>query len=290
MDWHALHEGEQAKLAELADRYKLHPLHLEDCQHGGQTAKLEDGDDYLFAVLKPVYTEAGGALAYGDFDIFIGPDFLITYEETGCAKLRAMVEKQRTSAAAASCDHIFYRLIDAIVDSYIPVLDDYSEQIDGIEDRVLSDPRPDLLASIFSLKRGLIELRHVLTQTRDLVGHLMRIEDSGAIINSKLNPYFRDVYDHLSRHIETVEMSRDLLSGALDIYLSSVANRTNQTMKVLTLLSTIALPSVATSSIFGMNFEFMPWIHAPNGLYYAAATSLSITVMLIGFLKWRRWI
>jgi magnesium transporter len=85
-------------------------------------------------------------------------------------------------------------------------------------------------------------------------------------------------------------MSRDLLSGALDIYLSSVANRTNQTMKVLTILSTIALPSVATSSIFGMNFEFMPWIHRPEGLIYAVVTSLSITAVLIAVLKWRRWI
>jgi magnesium transporter len=290
MDWHALHEGEQSKLVELATRYKLHPLHLEDCQHGGQTAKLEDGDDYLFAVLKPVYTQADGALAFGDFDIFIGPGYLITYEEIGCAKLRALIEKQRNNPALTSNDQIFYRLLDGIVDSYIPVLDDYSEQIDLIEDRVLSDPRPDLLSSIFTLKRAFIELRHVLTQTRDLVGHLMRTEEHDLIISSKLNPYFRDVYDHLSRHIETVEMSRDLLSGALDIYLSSVANRTNQTMKVLTLLSTIALPSVATSSIFGMNFEFMPWIHLPNGLFYAAAASLSVTAILIAFLKWRRWI
>jgi magnesium transporter len=287
MDWHALREGEEPKLIELADRYKLHPLHIEDCQHGGQNAKLEDGDTYLFAVFKPVFAREDGTLAYGDFDVFIGPGYLITYEETGCAKVHALVEKHRNYATLNN-DQLLYRILDGIVDSYVPVLDGYSEQIDVIEDQVLASPEPDLLERIFTLKRAFIELRRVLTQTRDVAGHLMRSEHS--LISPKLNPYFRDVYDHLSRHIETVEMSRDLLSGALDIYLSSVANRTNQTMKVLTLLSTIALPSVAMSSFFGMNFEFMPWIHTPTGLLYAAAVSISITAVLVAFLKWRRWI
>lgn len=287
MDWHDLHEGEEGKLLELAEQYRLHPLHIEDCQHGDQSAKLEDGDDYLFAVLKPAYTEKDGSLAFGDFDIFLGPGYLITYEEVGCAELLSRVAKCRSNDSLSN-DQVVYRILDGIVDAYLPVLDRYSEEIDGIEDRVLSDPRPELLASIFTLKRNLIAFRRVLTQTRDLAGHLMRTEHS--LISPKLLPYFRDVYDHLSRHIETVEMSRDLLSGALDIYLSSVANRTNQTMKVLTILSTIALPSVATSSIFGMNFEFLPWIHEPNGVLYAAGMSLSVTALLIGALRWRRWI
>jgi magnesium transporter len=287
MDWHDLQEGEQGKLLELAEQYRLHPLHIEDCQHGGQSAKLEDGEDYLFAVLKPAYTAEDGTLDFGDFDIFLGPAYLITYEEVGCAELRSRVEKCRSNDALAN-DEVVYRILDGIVDAYLPALDRYSEEIDKIEDRVLSDPQPEVLATIFQLKRDLIAFRRVLTQTRDLAGHLMRTEHS--LISPKLLPYFRDVYDHLSRHIETVEMSRDLLSGALDIYLSSVANRTNQTMKVLTILSTIALPSVATSSIFGMNFEFLPWIHEPHGVWYAAAMSLSVTAILIGVLRWRRWI
>ncbi len=286
MDWHALHEGEDAKLLELASRYALHPLHIEDCQHRGQNAKLEEDPGYLFAVFKPVHTGDDGNLTYGDFDVFLGKDYIITYEETGCEKLLALVDKVRSNPNLTP-DQVFHRLLDGIVDSYLPILDGYSEEIDTIEDQVLNSPRPDLLERIFALKRAFIELRRVLTQTRDLTGHLLRAEHS--FISPKLFPYFRDVYDHLSRHIETVEMSRDLLSGALDIYLSSVANRTNQTMKVLTLLSTVALPSVALSSFFGMNFEFMPWTHNPNGLLYAGATSLTITAFLILLLKWRNW-
>lgn len=287
MDWHALHEGEGEKLKQLAERFALHPLHIEDCEHGDQNAKLEDGEGYLFAVFKPVFTASDGTLRFGDFDVFLGPGYLITYEEIGCEKLLALIRKQQSNPALDN-DHVFYRLLDGIVDSYVPVLDSYREQIDIIEDRVLFDPRPDLLESIFTLKRSFIELRRVLTQTRDLTGHIMRAESG--LIRPKLTPYFRDIYDHLSRHIEAVEMSRDLLSGALDIYLSSVANRTNQTMKILTLMSTVALPSVAISSFFGMNFEFMPWIHNPYGLLYAAIVSVSITTVLVAYLKWRAWI
>lgn len=287
MIWHALHEGEGDKLKELAVQYSLHPLHIEDCEHGGQNAKLEEDPNYLFVILKPVYTEDDGTLAFGDFDVFLGKDFLVTYEEVGCAKLLALVEKYKNNPSLAN-DQIFYRILDGIVDSYVPVLDAYSLEIDGIEDQVLSDPKPDLLERIFALKRAFINLRRVLTQTRDLVGHLMRSDHPN--ISPKLSPYFRDVYDHLTRHIETVEMSRDLLSGALDIYLSSVANRTNETMKTLTLLSTFALPSVALTSFFGMNFEFLPLIHNPNGLLYGTALSLSITAILVTLLKWKRWI
>jgi magnesium transporter len=285
MDWHALHEGEVPQLLQLADRYNLHHLHVEDCLHQDQSAKIEDGDNYMFAVFKPVYTKSDGALAFGDFDLFLGPGYLITYEETGCEKLLALVEKHRPNAALTN-DQAFYWLLDGIVDSYVPVLDSYSDQIDTIEDQVLFNPEPAILERIFALKRSFIELRRVLTQTRDLTGHILH--SGHALISPKLTPYFRDIYDHLSRHIETVEMSRDLLSGALDIYLSSVANRTNNTMKTLTLLSTIALPSLALSSFFGMNFDSIPWIHNPNGLLYAAATAASITAALAAFLRYQR--
>ena len=288
MVWHALHEGEGAKLHELAEQYHLHPLHIEDCEHGGQNAKLEEDENYLFVILKPVYTEDDGTLNFGDFDVFLGKDFLVTYEEVGCQKLQSLIEKHQANTSLTN-DQIFYRILDGIVDAYVPVLDAYSLEIDGIEDQVLSNPAPNLLERIFTLKRAFINLRRVLTQTRDLTGHLMRSEHAN--INPKLTPYFRDVYDHLSRHIETVEMSRDLLSGALDIYLSSVANRTNETMKVLTLLSTFALPSVALTSFFGMNFQkHMPLLADENGLYIATAISLCITALLVIVLKWRKWI
>ncbi len=287
MAWNVLGDNDTARLHELAQQLQLHPLHVEDCLHGRQNAKLEDGADYVFAILKPVEIEADGSLAIGDFDIFLSKDYLVTYEETGCASLRAMIAKLQSSADLPS-GQIFYRLLDGVVDSYNPVLDRYSDQIDALEDEVLSQPEPRLLERIFAMKRGLIEMRRVLAQTRDVAGHLLRTDCPH--LDPKLRPYFRDVHDHLTRHIETVEMSRDLLSGAMDIYLSSVANRTNQTMKVLALLSAAVLPTLVVASFFGMNFKAMPLLENPSGVAYSMAGSAVATLMLAAVLLWKKWL
>lgn len=287
MVWHVLGENDVARLQELAQQLRLHPLHVEDCLHGGQNAKLEEGAGYVFAILKPVEIEPDGSLAIGDFDVFLSEEVLITYEETGCESLRELVAKLKAEPGLSN-GQIFHLLFDGVVDSYNPVLDGYSEQIDAIEDEVVSQPEPRLLERIFAMKRGLIEMRRVLAQTRDIAGHLIRSDCPH--LDPKLRPYFRDVHDHLTRHIETVEMSRDLLSGAMDIYLSSVANRTNQTMKVLALLSAAVLPALVVSSFFGMNFKNMPLLENPNGLAYSMAGAAMATVALAAALLWRKWL
>ena len=143
-----------------------------------------------------------------------------------------------------------------------------NEEIDGIEDDVLERPTPDLLQRIFTLKRTLIELRRRCSaNTRDVAGHLQRTESD--LIQRDMFPFLRDVYDHLARNLDLVEMQRDLLTGAMDIYLSSVANRTNQVMKVLTVLGTIALPSIVISGFFGMNTKDLPFLNSPHGTLVA---------------------
>jgi magnesium transporter len=281
-------EGEEEKLQQLAKLYGLHPLHIEDCHHGGQNAKYEEGKDYLFVVLKPVRFKPDFDLEAGDFDVFLSEKYLITYEETGCTTFHDLIQRLQPSLSEASPDEIFYKLMDNLVDSYSPILDQVGDEIDRIEDIILECPTPKVLQTIFTLKRSLIHMRRVLTQTRDVAGWLMHGEQPW--IRHSLRLYFRDVYDHLTRDIETVEMSRDLISGALDIYLTTVANRTNDTMKVLALFSAITLPTVAISSFFGMNFEFMPWIHNHNGLLYTLLAMICATLLLALISRWRKWI
>src|SRR5262249_6101243 len=146
---------------------------------------------------------------------------------------------------------------DGVVDAYAPTLDWFSETIDDIEDTVLEDPSPAMLQKIFDSKRGLITLRRALGNMRDVAGHLQRLETN--LIQRDLWPFLRDLYDHLARSMDITESHRDLLTGAMDVYLSSVANRTNQVMKVLTVLGTVALPSIVISGFFGMNTKGLPW-------------------------------
>jgi magnesium transporter len=289
VQWFDIHDPNDPQLDELAQRYHLHPLHIEDCRHGGQRAKVEEGADYLFVVLKPVKMENSSELAVGDLDVFVGRDYLITVQELHCESVRPRLEqiKAGKDKAATRPDQLFYRIMDELVDTYTPFLDNLSEEIDKIEDQVLETPTPGFLARIFDVKRILIELRRVLSNTRDVAGHLQRTETD--LIQRDMAPFLRDVYDHLARNLDLVEMQRDLLSGAMDIYLSSVANRTNQVMKVLTVLGTIALPSIVISGFFGMNTKDLPFLNSPHGTLVAATLMVGATAALLYMLKRFDW-
>jgi magnesium transporter len=285
--WHDLRNANDPELDALAERYHLHPLHIEDCRHRNQRAKVEEGEDYIFIVLKPVHVNDAGELEVTDFDVFLGHDYLITIEEGECPSLRTNLDQLREPSNKFRADQLFYRIMDATVDAYAPVTDWFNEAIDAIEDKVLEKPSPETLQRIFALKRGLIELRRVLTNMRDVAGHLQRLETE--LINRDLWPFLRDVYDHVARDVEMVEMHRDLLAGAMDIYLSSVANRTNQVMKVLTVLGTIALPAIVISGFYGMNTKGLPWIESPHATVIAAGLMVVTTAGLLLVLKKFDW-
>lgn len=287
MIWHDLRDSNDPELDALAERYHLHPLHIEDCRHRNQRAKVEEGADYIFAVLKPVHVDSKGELEITDFDLFLGHDYLITVQEGECPSLRINVDQLRANNKQSRPDQLFYKITDATVDAYAPVLDWFNDAIDDIEDKVLEKPSPDTLQRIFDLKRGLIELRRILTNMRDVASHLQRLETE--LIQRDLWPFLRDVYDHLARAVETVEMHRDLLASAMDIYLSSVANRTNQVMKVLTVLGTIALPAIVISGFFGMNTKGLPWIDSPHATAIAAGLMVATTAGLLLILKKFDW-
>ncbi|HEY7305274.1 MAG TPA: magnesium transporter CorA family protein, partial [Bryobacteraceae bacterium] len=257
MQWHNILDPASTELDRFAEQYDLHPLHIEDCRQRNQRAKIEDGQGYMFTVLKPVRLNEGDDFDAMDLDIFLGPDFLITVLEENCPELKILIARvQRAAASETRVDRVYYRIIDELVDSYLPILDHLHETIDSLEDKALEQPDPEVLSTIFATKRTLIFMRGVLVNTRDLAGQLMRIEH--ALIHEDLSPFLRDVYDHVARNLDLIEIMRDLLAGTLDVYLSSVANRTNQVMKVLTVLSTVALPALVVSGFYGMNVKGLP--------------------------------
>ena len=288
MEWYKIFDPNSPDLDHLAERYHLHPLHIEDCRHRNQNAKIEENAGYIFTVMKGVRLDADGALQTADVDIFLGPDFVITVLEDDCPEVQTLLEQVgKVSDAEPRADQIYYRIIDQMVDTYLPVLDHFDEAIDGLEDQSLESPTPQTLAGIFETKRNLIVLRRVLVNTRDVASHLQRTETP--YINRDMWPFLRDVYDHVARNLDTVEMLRDLLTGALDVYLSSVANRTNQVMKVLTVLGTVALPAVVVSSIYGMNVKGLPGAESPYALAIVFAVMVVTTVGLLWVLKRFRW-
>lgn len=287
MNWHDVRDPNDPELDFLAERYHLHPLHIEDCRHRNQRAKVEEGSDYIFVVLKPVHVTDASELQITDLDLFLGRDYLITVQEGECPAVRTYLDKLQASTNQSREDQLFYKVVDGVVDAYAPALDWFSETIDRIEETVLEKPSPLTLQRIIDAKRGLIELRRHLGNMRDVASHLQRLETE--LIQRDLWPFLRDVYDHLARNMDMVEMQRDLLSGAMDIYLSSVANRTNQVMKVLTVLGTVALPSLVISGFYGMNTKGQPWIDSPYGSGIAFILMVVATLVLLVILKKFDW-
>jgi magnesium transporter len=281
--WFDVRDPASPELDELARRFGLHELQIEDCRHRPQRAKVEEHDAYIFIVLKHLHSN--GDLEFDDLDVFFGPDYMITVHAADCvpiAKLRARIEQEHVERL----DKLFYMLVDQVVDEYLPVLDTLAEEISDIETEVLDRPAPEVLARIFALKRKLIEFRRIAGNMREVVNSLMRREHG--LLGDDLDPYFRDIYDHLVRTVEFIESYRDLLTGSLDIYLSAVANRTNEVMKVLTIWGTIALPLVIITGFFGMNLK-LPWMENPHGTIYACLLMVASTVIVLAYFKRKKW-
>jgi len=283
INWFDVADPASPELDELAQRFGLHELQIEDCRHRPQRPKTEEHDHYLFTVLKHIHDAA--ELEFDDIDLFLGRDFLISVRDADAVvieSVRARAGEEKTDRL----DRLFYMIVDQIVDGYQPVLDKLADEISEIEDVVLEQPDPETLARIFALKRKLIEFRRVAGGMREVVNSLMRREKG--LLGDDLDPYFRDVYDHIIRTVDMIETYRDLLSGSLDIYLSAVANRTNEVMKVLTIWGTVALPLVIITGFFGMNLK-LPWANNPHGTDYAVALMAISTLSILIYFKIKRW-
>jgi magnesium transporter len=285
--WHDIVDPRDPELDRLAAEYNIHPLHIEDCRNRNQRAKVEENDGYIFAVFKPVEFPLDGSLSVSDLDIFLGSGWVVTVRESNCDGTDKILQPIHAMEASLRADQIFYRVCDGVVDSYLSVLDRIDDQIDEMEEQVLKEPTPDVLAHIFRTRRTLIELRRVMVNTRDVSAHLYRTEHE--LIAKDLMPFLRDVYDHVARNLDLVETQRDLLTGTMDVYLSSVANRTNQVMKVLTVMGTVALPALVISGFYGMNTKGLPFADSPYAIGIVSGMMAMGTVGLLAFLKRFGW-
>ena len=285
VNWFDVPDPNSPDLDELARRFHLHELQIEDCRHRPQRAKVDEYGSYLFAVLKHLVGKDRGP-EFDDFDVFLGKDFLITVHQGGCAFLEKLCRSIQENHITR-LDRILYEITDLIVDDYLAFLDDSAEDISKVESLVLERPEPPVLREIFRLKRRLIDFRRSASGMRDVMNGIVRRE--GGLTGDDLDPYFRDVYDHLVRAVDLVEAQRDLLTGSLDIYLSAVANRTNEVMKVLTIYGTLALPLVVITGFFGMNLH-LPWTNNPHGIWYATALMLLSIVGVLWYFKRKRWL
>ena len=273
------------ELEVFGNRHGIHPLHLEDCRSDEQQAKLEQGNGYLFVVLKLVVLK-NDDLTTADLDIFLGADYIATVHKSPVAILSHFAENK--AAATGAPDEVLHRVLDDVVDSYLPVLEEIEDRVDLLEDRVVREPNHDLLERIADLLATLLELRRVLANTRRIAFLLRRAETP--LIKKELQPFLRDVHDHLERDLASAGGERERLKGLLDIYHSSLASRNNEATRILTLMGTVSLPAVVISSFLGMSLKYPVWMNWPGTILVAIGVIIGVTSGLLWYLKRRNYL
>jgi magnesium transporter len=279
-------------IEKLGDRFDLHPLILEDILHTAQRPKFEDYDNHLFIVLKMLRCAGERRRVQSEqVSIVVGRNFVISFQESigdVFEPVRDRIRKARGRIRKMSPDYLAYSLLDAVVDGYFSVLETTGEKIESLEEQLAKEPTDRIPQRIHSLKREMIFLRKSIWPLRELISNLQRSES--ALISEETGIYLRDVYDHTIQVIDTVESYRDIVSSLLDIYLSSISNRMNSVMKVLTIIATIFIPLTFVAGVYGMNFKYMPELEWRWGYALALLVMLAIAAGMIVYFRKRKWL
>lgn len=272
--------------------FDLHPLVLEDILNTGQRPKLEDLEDYIFLVLKMLYCdEKEKEIKAEQVSIIIGSNFVISFQEREGDVFNPIRERIRNGKGRIrkmGADYLAYALMDAIVDNYFLILEILGENVEALEEELVTDPRTETLQAIHKLKREMIFLRKSIWPLREVVSGLERGESP--LVKESTGIYLRDVYDHTIQVMDMVESFRDMISGMLDTYLSSLSNRMNEVMKVLTIIATIFIPLTFIAGIYGMNFRFMPELGWRWGYPTLWAVVAIIAFSMVVYFRKKKWL
>ena len=279
-------------IEKIGKHFSIHPLILEDILHTGQRPKMEDFEDHIFLVVKMFYyDEKDNEIKMEQVSLLLGSNFVISFQEREgdiFNSIRERIRNHKGRIRRMKADYLGYALLDTIVDNYFIILEKIGEDIENMEEELVTRPTPETLQTIHNLKRELIVLRKSIWPLREVVNSLERGESP--LINEATGVYLRDVYDHTIQVIDTIETFRDMVSGMLDIYLSSISNKMNEVMKVLTIIATIFIPLTFVAGIYGMNFEFMPELKWHWGYFAALFVMVIIVVSMLFCFRRKRWL
>lgn len=277
-------------IEKVGNHFGIHPLVLEDIVNTGQRPKMEDFDTYIYIVLKMLY-DRENEIVEEQVSLILGPNFVFTFQEKEgdiFEPIRERIRNGKYRIRKSKPDYLAYSIIDVVVDNYFVILEKLGEKLEDVEDGLLNNPTGETLQDIHELKRKMLSLRRSVWPLRELISGLERIEST--LVQKNTSIYLRDVYDHTIQVIDTIESFRDMLSGMLDTYLSSLSNKMNEVMKVLTVIATIFIPLTFLAGVYGMNFQYMPelkWHWAYPVLW---VVMLGVGIIMFIFFRRKKWI
>ncbi|MBA2598739.1 MAG: magnesium/cobalt transporter CorA [Chloroflexota bacterium] len=284
--WVDVIDPTKEEIARIGKRFEFHPLALEDVERGGQRPKIDQYDGFQFIVFYGLTTELDRCRSH-EVNIFVGKHFMVTFHDSHLAVITETAERWHTNVGAMGnrgVGFLLYSLLDALVDGYFPVLDDIAERADTLEETIILQGQPSLQAEILQLRRELLMIRRVAGPERDVMNVLVRRDPP--LFGRKELAYFQDVYDHLLRITDSVDIYRDMLSSVLDANLSMVSYTLNIVVKRLTSSSIILMSMTLVAGIYGMNFVFMPELDWRLG--YPFALGLMVIIALIEYRLFKR--
>ncbi len=266
----------------------FHPLSVEDTLKEHQRPKIEDYDDYGYIVIRTLETTEKGAPA--QLSIFLGKTFVVTYASTLVPSIQRVTDelKAKPNLLLKGHDHLAYAIIDALVDDFFPILEELDDELEEIEDKIFVKSDAKLISRLFALKRKLVEIRRVIMPMRDILNSLSRRDYK--YIDQKTSIYFRDVYDHLLRLTDMTDTMRDLVTNAMEGYLSVISNNLNVIMKQLTAITVIVMLPTLLASIYGMNFQNMPELAWKYGYETSLLLMGSAVFATYLFFKRKGWV
>ena len=284
--------GDLEALNQLAAHFHLHPLAIEDVLHAPQRPKIEEYQDHFFIVTQiPAWNDRHEVI-FEQASLFLGADFLITLQENPrtdiFSSVRARLRSGRGFARTRGHDYLAYAILDSVVDQFFPILETLGETIETLEDELLEHPSRESLIQLHEIKRTLLRIRRNVWPLRDLFNTLVR--DESSLIGHDTKLFLRDCYDHTVRLMDVIESYRDLTASMMDIYLSSVGMRTNEVMRVLTVVSTIFIPLTFIVGVYGMNFEAIPGLKSPYGFPVCVGGMVLLAIGMLGIFRHKKWI
>ncbi|GAB2883346.1 magnesium/cobalt transporter CorA [Uliginosibacterium flavum] len=286
---HGVHEPQV--MEEIGRRFDLHPLVLEDIANTRQRPKLDEYGHYSFIVLRSFrYDQSLHDASSDQISLILGKDFVLSFQERSSGlfdPIRNRLRKRIGNLRAAGPDGLLHALIDAVVDQYFVVVEAMSDDVEDLEDKLLSGTDLHSIEEINHFKHEALEIRRAVWPLREVLNSVQRMP--GGLLSSETQLYFRDVYDHTVHVIEQLDSLRELISGLLDIYLSSVSNRLNAEVRMLTVVTTVFAPATLLTGFFGMNFRYIPWLDRQDGWVLVVMMIVAAALALITALFWRRW-
>jgi magnesium transporter len=281
-----------ADITKIGDYFKIHPLILEDIVNTNQRPKIDEFENYIFVVLKMLYHQGKGELLTEHISLIIGTDYVLTFQETEADifnPIRQRLQNEKSRLRSFGTDYLAFSLMDAIIDNYAVVIEAFGTKVETLEDELfLESPRDDISKDIQYLKHELLRLRRNILPSREVISRLVKLESK--LITIKTHEYLKDLQDHILQINDNIDLYREMVWGLMDMHMTTMSNKMNGIMKVLTIISTIFIPLTFLVGVYGMNFDNMPELHSRYGYFILWGIMVVLFVVLLIFFRRKKWL